>query len=45
MEKIRKAFINYSQTFDDVYQNLEDCNLTEKVLMVYDYTIRDMYAH
>ena len=25
-----KAFIDYSQTIDDVYENLEDCNSTKK---------------
>ena len=25
-----KAFIDYSQTIDDVYENLEDCNPTKK---------------
>ena len=28
--KNRKAFIDYSQTTDDVYENLEDYNLTKK---------------
>ena len=33
-----KTFIDYSQTIDDVYENLEDCNPTKKrrVLIVFD---------
>ena len=39
-----KAFIDYSQTIDDVYENLEDYNPTTKkrVLMVFDDMIADM---
>ena len=38
-----KAFINYSQTIDDVYENLEDCNPRKKkiVLLVF----HNMIAH
>ena len=34
-----KAFIDYSQTIDDVYDNFEDHNPTKKrkVLIVFDY--------
>ena len=33
-----KIFIDYSQTIDDAYENLEDCNPTKKrrVLIVFD---------
>ena len=36
--KNSKAFIEYSQTIDDVYENLEDYNPTKKrkVLIVFD---------
>ena len=36
--KNSKAFIDYSQTIDDVCENLEDCNRTKKmkVLIVFD---------
>ena len=39
-----KAFIDYSQTIDDVYENLEDYNPTKKrrVLIVFDDMIADM---
>ena len=39
-----KAFIDYSQAIDDVYENLEDYNQTKKrgVLIVYDDMITDM---
>ena len=38
------AFIDYSQTVDDVYENLEDHNPTKKrkVLIVFDDMIADM---
>ena len=41
-----KAFIECSQTVDDVYENLEDYNLTmeRKVLIVFDNMIADMEA-
>ena len=36
--KNKKAFINYSQTNDNVYENLEDYNTTKKrkVLIVFE---------
>ena len=39
-----KASIDYSQTVDDVYENLEDYNPTKKrrVLIVFDYMTADM---
>ena len=39
-----KAFIYYSQTIDDVYENLEDYNPTKKtrLLIVFDDMIADM---
>ena len=39
-----KAFIDYSQTIDSVYENLEDYNPRKKksVLIVFDYMIADM---
>ena len=42
-----KTFINYSQTIDDVYENLEDYNQTNKsrVLIVFDHTIADMESN
>ena len=42
-----KAFIDYSQTIDDVYENLEDYNPTKKrrVLIVFDDMIADMESH
>ena len=42
--KYPKAFINYSQTIDDVYENLENCNPTKKrrVLIAFDDMIADM---
>ena len=38
-EKSSKAFIDYSETTDDVYENLEDYNPTKKrkVLIFFDY--------
>ena len=41
--KSPKAFIDYSQAIDDVYENQEDCNSTEKkrVLVLFD----DIIAH
>ena len=45
-EKLKnpKAFIDYSQTIDDAYENLEDYNPAKKrkVLMVFDGMIADM---
>ena len=42
-----KAFIDCSQKFDDVYENLEDYNPTKKrkVLIVFDDLIADMESH
>ena len=42
-----KAFINYSQTIDDVYENLVDYNPTKKrrVLIVFDDMIADMESN
>ena len=42
-----KAFIDYSQTIDDVYENLEDYNPTKKrrVLIVFDDMIADMKSN
>ena len=41
--KKSKAFIDYSETSDDVYEYLEDYNPTQKgrVLIVFDYMITD----
>ena len=38
------VFIDYSQTIDDVYENLDDCNPTKKrrVLIVFDHMIADI---
>ena len=42
--KNSKAFIDYSQTIDDAYENLEDYNPRKKrrVLIVFDYMIAGM---
>ena len=42
-----KEFIYYSQTIDDVYENLEDYNPTKKrrVLIVFDDMIADMKSN
>ena len=42
-----KAFCDYSQTIDDVYENLEDYNPTKKrkVLIVFDDMIADMETY
>ena len=42
--KNQKGFIDYSQTIDDVYEHLEDYNLTKKriMLIVFDDIIADM---
>ena len=47
MLKNRKAFIDYSQTNDDVYENLEDYNPTKKrrELIVFDDKIADMESN
>ena len=45
--KYPKAFIDYSQTIDDIYENLEDLNPTKKriVLIVLDDMIADMESN
>ena len=45
--KSPKAFIDYSQAIDDVYEDLEDYNSTKgrKVLIVFDDLISDMGAN
>ena len=42
-----KAFIDYSQTIDDVYEILEGYNLTKKrrMLIVFDDMIADMESN
>ena len=42
-----KAFIDYSQIIDDVYENLEDYNPTNirRVLIVFDDMIVDMESN
>ena len=49
IEKLKhtKAFINYLQTINDVYENLEDKNPTKKrrVLIVFDDMIADMESN
>ena len=42
-----KAFIDYSQTIDGVYENVEDYNQTKKrkVLIVFDDMIADMESN
>ena len=42
-----KAFIDYSQTIADVYENLEDYNPTKKrrVFIVFDDMIADIESH
>ena len=42
-----KSFFCYSQTIDDVYENFEDYNPTEKrkVLLVFDDMLEDMEAN
>ena len=42
-----KAFIDYSQIIDEVYENLEDYNPTEKrrILIVFDDIIADMESN
>ena len=46
-EKNPKKFIDYSQTIDDVYENLEDYNQRKKrkALTVFDDMIADMEAN
>ena len=45
--KSQKAFIDYSQTINDVYKNLEDYNSTKKmrVLKTFDDMIADMKSN
>ena len=45
--KNSKAFIDYLQSIDDVYENLEDYNPTKKrrVLIVFDDMIADMESN
>ena len=45
--KTLKAFVDYSQTIDDVYENLEDYNPTKKriVTTVFNDMIADMDAN
>ena len=45
--KYQKAFIDYLQTIDDIYENLEDYNPTEKgkVLIVFDDIIADIESN
>ena len=42
-----KAFIEYSSGMDDIYKNIEDCNLIKqrKILIVFDYMIADMLSN
>ena len=42
-----KAFIDYSQKIDDVYENLEDYNSTKKrrVLILFDDMIADLKSN
>ena len=46
-EKNQQTFIDYSQTINDVYENLEDYNPTKKrkVLIVFDNMISDIEAN
>ena len=46
-QKKPKAFIDYSQIIDNVYENLEDYNPTKKrkVLILFDYMTADMEAN
>ena len=45
--KIQKQFIDYSQTLDDIYENLEDYNPTKKrrMLTVIDDMIANMESN
>ena len=47
IKKNPKAFIDYSQTIDDVYENLEDHNPIKKkrVLLVFDDMTADMESN
>ena len=44
ISKNSKAFIDFSQTIDDVYENLEDCSQAKKrrELIMFDDIIADM---
>ena len=47
MLRNRTVFIEYSQTIDEVYENLEDCNPSKKrrALTVFDDMIADMESN
>ena len=47
IKKNPKAFIDYSQTIDNIYENLEDYNPTKKrrVLIVFHDMIADMKSN
>ena len=47
IRKDPKAFIDYSQTIDHVYENLEDYNPTKKrsALIVFDQMIADIESN
>ena len=42
-----KAFIEYSNDMDDIYKNIEECNLNkkQKMLIVFDDMIADMFSN
>ena len=40
-----KAFIEYSQCIDDVYNNIDHYNPSEKKLIVFDYMIVDIISN
>ena len=42
-----KAFIEYSNDMDDIYKNIEECNLNkkQKMLIVFDDMIADMLSN
>ena len=42
-----KAFIEYSNDMDDIYKNIEECNLNkkQKMLIVFDNMIADMLSN
>ena len=42
-----KAFIKYSNDMDDIYKNIEECNLNkkQKMLIVFDDMIADMLSN
>ena len=45
--KIPEALVDYSQAIDDVYENLEDYNPTQKrrALIVFDHMIEDIESN